>query len=323
MRRRLVLLAGRYEGIDQRLLEREVDEEVAIGDFVVSGGELPALMLIDAILRLRPGVLNDAESAVQDSFAAGLLDCPHYTRPDEYDGKRVPEVLLSGHHEAIRAWRLQQALGRTWERRPDLPAGAGAVEGGERVARGVSPRTDAGVRPPVARRQVAGSGGSRPSGSGRHSAGQQAARIRGRPALRARSTTSNQQNGERSMDIIATLEKEEIERLGKKIPVFAPGDTVIVNVSVVEGERKRVQAYEGVVIAKRNRGLNSSFVVRKISSGEGVERTFQTYSPLIAGIEVKRKGDVRRAKLYYLRDRSGKSARIREKLAHTHKEKQG
>ena len=116
----LVLLAGRYEGIDQRLLECCVDEEVAIGDFVVSGGELPALMLIDAILRLRPGVLNDAESAVQDSFAAGLLDCPHYTRPDEYDGMRVPEVLLSGHHEAIRAWRLQQALGRTWERRPDL-----------------------------------------------------------------------------------------------------------------------------------------------------------------------------------------------------------
>jgi tRNA (guanine37-N1)-methyltransferase len=116
----LVLLAGRYEGIDQRLLEREVDEEVAIGDFVVSGGELPALMLIDAVLRLRPGVLNDAESAAQDSFAAGLLDCPHYTRPEEYAGARVPEVLLSGHHEAIRAWRLKEALGRTWERRPDL-----------------------------------------------------------------------------------------------------------------------------------------------------------------------------------------------------------
>ncbi len=120
------------------------------------------------------------------------------------------------------------------------------------------------------------------------------------------------------MNIIETLEKEEIARLGKTIPEFAPGDTVIVNVNVVEGERKRVQAYEGVVIAKRNRGLNSSFIVRKISSGEGVERTFQTYSPLIASIEVKRKGDVRRAKLYYLRDRSGKSARIREKLAHTH-----
>src|SRR3954454_8647080 len=118
------------------------------------------------------------------------------------------------------------------------------------------------------------------------------------------------------MNLITKLEQEEIARaLGEKtIPEFAPGDTVIVNVSVVEGERKRVQAYEGVVIAKRNRGLNSAFTVRKISSGEGVERTFQTYSPLIASIEVKRKGDVRRAKLYYLRERSGKSARIREKM---------
>ena len=116
------------------------------------------------------------------------------------------------------------------------------------------------------------------------------------------------------MNLIAKIEQEEIARLGRNIPDFAPGDTVIVNVSVVEGDRKRVQAYEGVVIAKRNKGLNSSFIVRKISSGEGVERTFQTYSPMIASIELKRRGDVRRAKLYYLRDRSGKSARIREKL---------
>lgn len=115
-------------------------------------------------------------------------------------------------------------------------------------------------------------------------------------------------------DIIKMLEQEEIARLNKAIPDFAPGDTVVVGVNVVEGTRKRVQAYEGVVIAKRNRGLNSSFIVRKISSGEGVERTFQTYSPLIASIEVKRRGDVRRAKLYYLRERSGKSARIKEKL---------
>ena len=117
------------------------------------------------------------------------------------------------------------------------------------------------------------------------------------------------------MNLIAILEKEEIARLGKTIPNFAPGDTVIVNVNVVEGDKKRVQAYEGVVIAKRNKSLNSSFIVRKVSSGEGVERTFQTYSPSIASIEVKRRGDVRRAKLYYLRDRSGKSARIKEKLA--------
>lgn len=116
-------------------------------------------------------------------------------------------------------------------------------------------------------------------------------------------------------NLIQILENEEIARLNKSIPEFAPGDTVIVGVNVVEGTRKRTQAYEGVVIAIRNRGLNSSFIVRKISSGEGVERTFQTYSPLIASIEVKRKGAVRRAKLYYLRDRSGKSARIREKLS--------
>lgn len=121
-------------------------------------------------------------------------------------------------------------------------------------------------------------------------------------------------------DIIKMIEQEEIARLNKSIPDFAPGDTVIVGVNVVEGNRKRVQAYEGVVIAKRNKGLNSSFIVRKISSGEGVERTFQTYSPLIASIEVKRRGDVRRAKLYYLRERSGKSARIKEKLVAREKE---
>ena len=116
------------------------------------------------------------------------------------------------------------------------------------------------------------------------------------------------------MNLIQQLEQEEIARLGKTIPDFAPGDTVIVQVKVKEGTRERLQAYEGVVIAKRNRGLNSSFIVRKISSGEGVERTFQSYSPLVASIEVKRRGDVRRAKLYYLRQRSGKSARIKEKL---------
>src|SRR4051812_5490211 len=116
------------------------------------------------------------------------------------------------------------------------------------------------------------------------------------------------------MNLIQTIEQEEMQRLKGEIPDFSPGDTVIVNVNVVEGERKRVQAFEGMVIARRNRGLNSSFIVRKISSGEGVERTFQTYSPLIASIEVKRKGDVRRAKLYYLRERSGKSARIRERV---------
>lgn len=116
------------------------------------------------------------------------------------------------------------------------------------------------------------------------------------------------------MNLIQKLEQEEIARIGKTIPDFVPGDTVIVSVKVVEGERKRVQAFEGVVVAKKNRGINSSFIVRKISSGEGVERTFQTYSPSIASIEVKRRGDVGRSKLYYLRGLSGKAARIKEKL---------
>ena len=115
------------------------------------------------------------------------------------------------------------------------------------------------------------------------------------------------------MNLIQKLEQEEMGRIKKSVPDFSPGDTVVVRVNVVEGDKKREQAFEGVVIAKRNRGLRSSFIVRKISSGEGVERTFQTYSPLIAGIEVKRKGEVRRAKLYYLRERSGKGARIRER----------
>ena len=124
------------------------------------------------------------------------------------------------------------------------------------------------------------------------------------------------------MNLLQQLEQEEMARVseGKTIPEFGPGDTVIVQVKVKEGTRERLQAYEGVVIAKRNRGLNSSFIVRKISSGEGVERTFQTYSPLVASIEVKRRGDVRRAKLYYLRERSGKSARIKEKLVRKQKD---
>jgi len=115
-----VLVAGRYEGIDERVIEADIDEEWSIGDFVLSGGELPAMVLIDTLARQVPGVLGHASSAVEDSFAAGLLDCPHYTRPEVLDGKSVPPVLLSGHHEEIRRWRLQQSLLRTQQRRPDL-----------------------------------------------------------------------------------------------------------------------------------------------------------------------------------------------------------
>ncbi|HEY0665896.1 MAG TPA: tRNA (guanosine(37)-N1)-methyltransferase TrmD [Gallionella sp.] len=119
----LILLAGRYEGIDERLIRRYVDEEISIGDYVLSGGELAAMVLIDSLVRQLPGVLGDAESAEQDSFVQGLLDCPHYTRPEVFDGEAVPPVLLSGNHADIQRWRLQQSLGRTWLRRPDLLAG--------------------------------------------------------------------------------------------------------------------------------------------------------------------------------------------------------
>lgn len=118
----LILLCGRYEGIDERLIERCVDEEMSIGDFVLSGGELPAMVLIDAVVRQLPGVLGDAASAVEDSFVGGLLDCPHYTRPEVYEGEAVPEVLMSGDHKKIRRWRLKQSLARTRQRRPDLLA---------------------------------------------------------------------------------------------------------------------------------------------------------------------------------------------------------
>jgi tRNA (guanine37-N1)-methyltransferase len=116
----LILIAGRYEGIDERLIQMEVDEEWSIGDYVLSGGELPAMVLIDALIRQIPGALGHQDSADQDSFANGLLDCPHYTRPEQQDGQQVPEVLLSGDHERIRRWRLQQSLVRTQQRRPDL-----------------------------------------------------------------------------------------------------------------------------------------------------------------------------------------------------------
>ncbi|WP_068554780.1 tRNA (guanosine(37)-N1)-methyltransferase TrmD, partial [Oleiphilus sp. HI0086] len=116
----LICVCGRYEGVDERLIEAEIDEEISIGDFVLSGGELASMVLLDTISRLIPGVLGHSESATEDSFASGLLDCPHYTRPEVFMGKPIPDVLMSGNHEKIRRWRLKQSLGRTWQRRPEL-----------------------------------------------------------------------------------------------------------------------------------------------------------------------------------------------------------
>jgi len=132
-RKALILVAGRYEGLDERVLEAEADAELSLGDYVLSGGELAALVVIDAVARLLPGVLGDADSAQQDSFMDGLLDYPHYTRPEELDGRRVPEVLLTGNHAEIRRWRHKQALGRTWLRRPDLLAARGMSAAEQRL----------------------------------------------------------------------------------------------------------------------------------------------------------------------------------------------
>jgi tRNA (guanine37-N1)-methyltransferase len=129
----LVLLAGRYEGVDERLVARVVDEEVSIGDYVLSGGELAAMVVMDAVVRQMPGALGDAESASQDSFVNGLLDCPHYTRPEVYEGEAVPPVLMSGNHALIARWRLKQALGRTWQRRPELLEQHGLSEEERRI----------------------------------------------------------------------------------------------------------------------------------------------------------------------------------------------
>ena len=203
------------------------------------------MTLIDAVARFIPGVLGKQASAQEDSFAAGLLDCPHYTRPEVLDDLSVPPVLMSGNHEEIRKWRLKKSLERTWLRRPELLESL---------------------------------------------------------ALRRIIQMSN---------IIKQIEQEQLKQ---NVPSFRPGDTLEVKVWVVEGSKRRLQAFEGVVIAIRNRGLHSAFTLRKVSNGVGVERVFQTHSPAVDSISVKRKGAVRKAKLYYLRERSGKSARIKERL---------
>jgi tRNA (guanine37-N1)-methyltransferase len=260
----VVVLCGRFEGVDQRVIEARGLEEVSLGDVVLSGGEPVALALLDACVRLLPGVLGAPASLDEESFAGGLLEYPHYTRPQVWEGHAVPEVLLSGHHARIRAWRRAQAEVATRTRRPDLWQ--------------------------------------------RHLA----ADAPGRAGERSRPAEDQERV---AMNVIQQLEQEQITQLVERrpIPEFGPGDTVRVSVKVVEGTRERVQAFEGVCIARRNRGINSAFTVRKISYGEGVERIFPLYSPQIAEIAVVRRGRVRRAKLYYLRGRTGKAARIVER----------
>ena len=217
---------------------RAAVEEVSLGDFVLTGGEIAAMALIDACVRLIGGVLGNAESTEEESFSSGLLEFPHYTRPTEWEGLRIPEVLLSGHHGRIAAWRRSQA---------------------ERLTRNVVPT----------------SGGPTWRKPGKRTRQErQSSRTRTPPPPQAGKRRT------KAMNLIAELEAEQIKALGKDIPDFAAGDTVRVGYKVTEGSRSRVQAYEGVCIARNGgSGIGASFTVRKISFGEGVERVFPLHSP--------------------------------------------
>ena len=216
----LILICGRYEGVDERVRQYLVTDEISIGDYVLSGGELAAMVVIDAVVRLLPGVLGSEASPLDDSHTTGLLEYPQYTRPSLYRGWPVPEVLLSGNHIQIAKWRHEQAILRTLERRPEL------------------------------------------------------------------------------------LEKANLSLEEGQLKVSA---------KIVEGEKARTQLFQGVVIKVRRGGIGSSFTVRRVTHGIGVERTFPLHSPLVEKVEVVRHGKVRRAKLYYLRGLSAKASRIKEK----------
>jgi tRNA (guanine37-N1)-methyltransferase len=245
------LVCGHFEGVDERILSTRNIEEVSIGDYVLSGGETASFVIIDSVLRLLPGVLGNEYSKKEESFENGLLEYPQYTKPQIWEEKAVPEVLLSGDHNKIKHWRLSQSEAITRDRRPDL--------------------------------------------------WQKYKKI-------------NLINT--NMKTIEEINQHNVKKIlsEKKLPEFFPGDVVKVGVRITEGKKERIQYFEGVCIAKKSRDLNSSFTVRKISFGEGVERTFPLYGTLIDSIKVIRSGKVRRAKLYYLRDRTGKSARIAEKI---------
>ncbi len=317
---RLALLCGRYEGVDERLVRAEVDEELSIGDYVLSGGELAAAVVVDAVARLQDGVLNDAGSAEQDSFEDGLLDCPHYSHPVEHAYGTVPEVLRSGNHAAIARWRRQQAPGPDPATSPGPAGRPGAVQGRPEAAGRLAPGARRGQSRRVARSRQSGynAGFLRavPPGLDPITITCGAILRLHRPEL---STTTRPPEHIESVtmsklnkSIVAEFESAQITR---ELPKFSQGDTVVVNVKVKEGNRERVQAYEGVVIAIKNAGLNSAFTVRKISHGYGVERVFQNHSAIIDSVEVKRRGKVRAGKLYYLRGLEGKAARIKEDLA--------
>jgi ribosomal protein L19 len=272
----LLLLCGRYEGIDERVRELVVDEEVSIGDYVLSGGELPAMVLIEAVSRQVPGVVGLAELGGADSFRRGLLDHPHYTRPPVVEGREVP---------------------RSCSRATTRRSSAGARRGARRDARQAA-------RPSGRRGAVAPS---------KTRAGA-IARLQGHRRCRIIVVHSRAAaRGPREVQVMEQIKTIESRFLSRDVPDFRAGDTVRVHVKVVEGNKERIQIFQGVVIGRKHGGARETFTVRKVSGGIGVERIFPVHSPIIERIELVRRGRVRRAKLYYLRNLQGKAARIRER----------
>ena len=247
----LIFLCGHYEGIDERVLEEIVTDEVSIGDYVLTGGELPAMVMIDSISRLIPGVLNNDDSAEYESFQDGLLEYPQYTRPETFMDKKVPPVLLSGHHGNIEKWRREESLKRTLLRRPELLETAELTKDDKKILEMLM----------------------------------------------------------KMNDIIKNIEAAQLKA---EVPEFHVGDTVRVSAKVKEGSRERIQVFEGTVIKRQNGSSRETFTVRKNSNGIGVEKTWPLHSPIVEKIEVVRRGKVRRAKLFYLRDRVGKKAKVKE-----------
>jgi tRNA (guanine37-N1)-methyltransferase len=241
-REHLVLVCGRYEGVDQRAIDLAVDLELSIGDYVLSGGEVPAMAVIEGVVRLLPGAVGNPDSVRGDSFAAGILEGPQYTRPPVFRGLAVPEVLVSGE-----------------------PRGRGEVARGARPGHHPAP----------------------PTGPAR---------------------------GARRGRVMKSIDAVHRDSLRKDLPAFRSGDTVRVHVKIAEGDKERIQVFEGIVIQRRGGGHGATFTVRKISAGVGVERIFPLESPNVAKLEIKSRGHVRRSRLYYLRELTGKKARLREKV---------
>ena len=289
------LLCGRYEGVDDRVRTHLCDGEVSLGDFVLNGGEVAAFAIVEAVARLVPGVMGNAESAGDESFSSGLLEYPQFTRPASFRGWDVPEVLRSGDHGRVDRWRRAEALARTARDRPDLIAARGGLSDDD-----VRLLADHGYRP------------------GRWLRAPEEDRLSCGPRVRPDAAASTPMRALRSIPRRSTRAMKPTDlvdqtNLRDDVPDFAPGDTLKVHVRVVEGTRERVQIFQGAVIRRQGGGVQETFTVRKLSFGVGVERTFPVHSPTISKIEVVTRGDVRRAKLYYLRDRVGKSAKIKEK----------